>query len=276
MNLPLVSFLRLSLNAFTLVALSSSALLAQAADAPAAKEKTNERMLEMKSMIDGVRIEVTLRGRKEAAKLKETALLRTIETKGWGNEDGSLWVFEHDGFPVAMVELFARSKSSRWGHTMLAVSSDNLTGKVGDQRWTPASGNGVLFKPLPKAGKPGAKPRSRTIQMRQHARQFTVQPGVSVPNDVIKYRLLPQPVHRYKGHDVEDGAVFAFVRGESNPEALLFVQSKDEKWEFGFLRCSSDPLVAKLDKREVWRPQQVGLGTPNGSFWVTYRQLLRE
>ena len=174
----------------------------------------------MTSVIDGVRIGVTSKGKKEEAKRTKTALLRFFEANAWGNQDGSLWVFEHDGLPVAMIELWARGKSHRWGHTMLAISSDGLTGKAANNRWKPASGSGVVFKPVPKAKKPISNTNLRKAQMRQLARRFKADNGEPPKaSDAVNFRLLTEPIHRYRGGDVEDGAIFAFVRGETNPEA---------------------------------------------------------
>ena len=217
----------------------------------------------MTAMIDGVQMKVTSEERTEEATRKETALLRTIETKLSGFEDGSIWLFEHKGLPVAMVELWTSRKNPSWGHTLLAVTSDELTGTVGGNVWSPEAGNGVVFKPIPEADAPRSTPRLRKIQMRQYSRRFKVQ----------EFRLLTEPIHRYAGGDVEDGGIFAFVKGEANPEALVFLQSRGGKWEYGFLRCSSEGLTGTLDEDEVWRVKaaQGYVGSADQPFWVIRR-----
>lgn len=266
---------------FTIIALTTtlqlfaSTLYAQTATDTAEKtesaqqrERTAARMKEMTAMIGGVQVDVVSEGETAEAKRKEASLLRTIDTKLSGLEDGSIWVFQHNGLPVAMVELWAsRKTANHWGHTMLAVTSKEIVAKADGHRWAPKKGNGVAFKPLPMADAPQARPRLRKAQMRQYSRRFKVG----------KYRMLTEPIHRYQGGDVEDGGIFAFVRGQSNPEALLFLQSRDGKWEYGFLRCSSEALAAKLDEEEeVWRVKNVfktpeGIGAPDQAFWVLFR-----
>ena len=240
-------------------------------------EDVKARMKEMTQIIDGVRLEVTTDGQKKPSKRKKHALLRTIETSRnfGGSEDGSLWLFEHDGLPIAMVELWARNDSHNWGHTMLAVSSGKITGQVGsNNRWTPVPGRGVTFKAVPNAGKPRPQAKLRKAQMRQISRRFETNIEDPGQSDNQTFRLLTEPIHRYSGGDVEDGAIFAFVRGESNAEALLFLQGRDGQWEFGLLRCSSNELVARLDRREVWRAPQVPgwIGAAREPFWVVHRR----
>ena len=109
--------------------------------------------------------------------------------------------------------------------------------------------------------------------MRNIARRFTTNIEDPGQNDKQQFRLLTEPIHRYQGGDIQDGAIFAFVRGASNSEVLLFLQSRRAEWEYGFLRCSSNELVAQLEKKEVWNAPQVPgwIGEPNGPFWVFHR-----
>lgn len=258
------------------LAVLSSTLYAQSDD-----EKTTPRMKEMAAVIDGVQLQVTSKGRKEDAKRIEHALLRTIETTKNAvgrSEDGSLWLFEHGGVPVAIVELWATSGSHNWGHTLLAVTSDRLGGTAGSSRWSPQPNSGVTFKRLPKTSSPSAKSRLRQVQMRQIARRFKTNIEDPGRNDKQQFRLLSEPIHRYKGGDVDDGGIFAFVRGESNAEVLLFLQAKDGNWEYGLLRCSSNELVARLDRSEVWRAEQIPgwVGAADEPFWVVHRPFVPE
>ena len=243
-----------------------------------AQSESKERMAEMTSMIDRLKIEVEVDGKMQAAKRHPKALLRTIDRarKTSGNEDGSLWLWSHDGLPVAMVELWATTNigDHNWGHTMLAVSQNDIHGIAESRKWTPKSGMGVKFETVPKGGKPHKKAFGRKIQMRNIARRFTANIEDPGRNNRQQFRLMPEPIHRYQGGEIQDGAIFAFVRGTSNPEVLLFVRLHNGQWEYGFLRCSSNELVAQLDKAEIWKAPQVPgwVGNPEGPFWVFRRR----
>ena len=226
-------------------------------------------------MADAVTIEIDRDGNTVEAKRTAQALLRSIELgrRQSGKEDGSLWLWSHEGLPVALVELWAINDSHKWGHTMLAVSQERLRGIAKDTIWRPKAGNGVVFKPVPHSGEPHPKSFARKTQMRRMSRRFAANIEDPGRDDRQQFRLLPEPIHRYQGADVQDGAIFAFVRGTSNPEALLFLQSRQGQWEYGFLRCSSNELVAKLDGNEVWTAMQVPgwIGDSRESFWVFHR-----
>jgi hypothetical protein len=79
-------------------------------------------------------------------------------------------------------------------------------------------------------------------------------------------------VFRYLGEGLKDGAIYAFVRGESNAEVLLLVQARGNQWEYALVRCSSNELHATLDGNEVWTvPMAINWsGTPRDTFWVFY------
>ncbi len=237
-----------------------------------AQEKSKQRMAEMTSMIDEVSIEVEMDGEMHEAKRQPKALLRSIDlTRGSSrNEDGSLWLWSLDGVPVALVELHARNDSHVWGHTMLAVSRNRMKGVAKSNQWRPQRGTGVSFEPVPKTEKPHKKGFGRKVQMRNIARRIKTNIEDPGQQDKQQFRLMPEPIYRYQGREIQDGAIFAFVRGASNPEALLFVQSREDKWEYGFLRCSSNELVAQLDNDEVWRAGQVPgwVGSSDSPFWV--------
>ena len=175
------------------VLLSLTSNLYAQSDSDNESDKTKPRMEEMASVIDGVQLEVTTKGRKEKAKRIEHALLRTIETSKdvvGRSEDGSLWLFEHGGLPVAIVELWATSGSHNWGHTLLAVTRERLGGMAGGNRWTPGANAGVAFEPVPKASPPRPKPNLRQVQMRQISRRFKTNIEDPGRNDSQQFRLI--------------------------------------------------------------------------------------
>ncbi len=230
-----------------------------------------KRWQEMTSMIDQVSVFVVNDGKQAKAKRPDHALLRTIDNANTiSTEDGSLWLWTHEGLPVALVELHARARSSRWGFAMLNATNQKIEADVGTRKWTPPEKSGVIFTEVPEADPPKDSVAIRKVQMRAIARRFTT--NIVYREDRQQFRLLTEPIFRYKGNGIADGAIFAFVRGESNPEVLLFVEARDQKWTYGLLRCSSNKLIAKLDERQVWVAEQIPgwLGQPNEKFWVPY------
>ena len=246
------------------------AALTLASDSDLDSDGAKARMTEMTSMIDGVRIDVDVDGKLQAAKREPKALLRTIDIsrKNSGKEDGSLWLWSHDGMPVAMVELWAMNDSHNWGHTMLAVCQRELRGRAAPLTWIPRPQNGIRFKKVPKAGKPHGRPFGRKSQMRNIARRFKTNIEDPGQSNKQQFRLLTEPIHRYKGGDVEDGAIFAFVRGATNPEALLFNPVRVTE-QMGSIEPSQ--VFFMLDASE-----SMSIGNDNATRWDQAVNLIRD
>ena len=234
-----------------------------------AKQK-EARLAEMTAMVEAITVEVFEDGERVEATKSEFPVLRTIDsarTRG-GREDGSLWVWTHHGLPVAVVELFARDNSNVWGHSMILTSTKEVRSSRGQRIWAPQGE--FSFEPIPGAAKPRGRSVVRRVQSRNLARRFSAY--IVDQTDRRQFRLLQEPVFRYRGEDVDDGAIYAFVRGESNAEVLLLIQARKDRWEYALVRCSSNELHADLGDVEVW---QVDIatnwaGSPDGPFWVYY------
>jgi hypothetical protein len=249
-----------------LVALAFHSTLLADDDAEAKKA----RLAEMKAMAGQITMEVRGTDGSVDAKMIAAPVLRTIDSAKLNKraEDGSLWIWTHHGLPVAIVELFAAGQSHRWGHAMILTSSEEVTATRGQKVWRPQGE--FKFNSIPGAGMPSMKAAVRRIQSRRLARRFSAH--IVDGNDRQPFRLLPEPVYRYDGESGEDGAIYAFVRGETNPEALVLIQARNEKWECAAVRCSANEIHVDLDSKDYWMAEKAvnWSGTSADPFWVFY------
>lgn len=199
-----------------------------------------------------------------------TAAPYQLETKPllrWSNpvsgvEDGALWLWTHEGRPVATLDVFSVTQGRTWSHQWQSLSEvPFLCQHDGQVRWSPQS-PGSVFQPLPNAPKPALTAAGRLIQMRALARAFTVEDDFKTQFRGAEFnthelRLLAQPLYRYshEGAGIEDGALFAYVLGTAC-EALLMLEFRDQngrkEWHYGLTGQTCYEVRAKLNGNVVW------------------------
>ena len=182
----------------------------------------------------------------------------------WGNparngEDGAVFTWLKDGRPEVIASVFeypARGVVVR-KHALHSLSDQPVVAMFDNvEVWSPKT-SGVKFAAVSGAEPPDDNPRRRLSQMRELARQFSVE-MVDLRQDKSELRLMSQPLLRYepKGGDTKDGAIFAFAVG-TDPEALLLLEARRSgealRWEFAFARFHFVQLTARHEGREVWR-----------------------
>ncbi|MCI0360754.1 MAG: hypothetical protein L0211_19935 [Planctomycetaceae bacterium] len=182
----------------------------------------------------------------------------------WGNparngEDGAVFVWLKQGRPEVIGSVFeypARGVVVR-KHALHSLADQPITASFNDvEIWTPKAA-GVKFAAVPGAEPPADNPRRRLAQMRELARQFTVE-MVDLRESKSELRLMSQPLIRYepKAGATQDGAIFALAVG-TDPEALLLLEARKSedaaRWEYAFARFHFVLLSARHDGREVWR-----------------------
>ena len=182
----------------------------------------------------------------------------------WGNparngEDGAVFAWLKDGRPEVIGSVFefpARGVVVR-KHALHSLSDQPIIAMYDNvEVWSPKS-SGVKFTAVKGAEPPSDNPRRRLSQMRELARQFSVE-LIDLKDSKSKLRLMSQPLIRYepKSGGTQDGAIFAFAVG-TDPEALLLVESRKSagatRWEFGFARFHFVTLTARHEGHEVWR-----------------------
>jgi len=187
----------------------------------------------------------------------------------WGSaerngEDGGIFVWMNDGRPEVVGAIWSLYRKSTqqtvWRHGLQSLCERPVTATFESKLiWSPKT-PGVQFKALNEAEAPAANSAARLAQMRNLAREFTVeldeQSGGTTP-----LRLLTQPILRYEPRDgiAREGAIFAFSAG-NDPDALLLVEARDAehgpRWEFAFGRLHFVEIRAFRRGEQVWKVER--------------------
>jgi hypothetical protein len=176
------------------------------------------------------------------------------------DENGGVFVWMKDGRPEAIGAIWSLYRKATdqvvWRHGLQSLSQHPLTARFDSKTiWAPRK-PGIEFKPAGNAEVPADSPQRRLVQMRNLAREFTVeideQSGVT-----SQLRLLTQPIFRYQptAGPAKDGAIFALSAG-TDPDALLVLEARQSgeelRWEYAFGRLHFVALRAFRDGKEVW------------------------
>lgn len=201
---------------------------------------------------------ITRRGADVPLELSPKPLLHWANPARNG-EDGAVFVWLKDGRPEAIGSVFeypARGTVVR-KHAFHSLSEEPLAAEfAGVQIWAPKTA-GVKFAAVAGAEPPADTPRRRLSQMRDLARQFSLD-LVDLRQSKSELRLMTQPLVRYepKAGPAQDGAIFAFAIG-TDPEALLILESRRSgdsfRWEFAFARFHFVTITAEHDGKPVWK-----------------------
>jgi len=202
---------------------------------------------------------ITMRDAKESRlELSPQPLLHWANPARNG-EDGAVFVWLKDGRPEAIGSVFefpVRGSVVR-KHAFHSLSESPLLAQFEQvEVWAPKTA-GLKFAPVSDAEEPADTPRRRLSQMRDLARQFTLD-LVDIRESKSELRLLTQPLVRYepKAGRAQDGAIFAFAIG-TDPEALLLLESRKSgdthRWEFAFARFHFVTITARHNGAQVWK-----------------------
>jgi hypothetical protein len=170
---------------------------------------------------------------------------------------GNVFVWTDSGRP-AVVGSFLKwfSPHTHGADELHSLASGPLrVFKDKEQVWRPDK-RGVEWRPLDDPPAPGASAAIRLQQLRRLSRMFSCE-KTSREHETSPLRLLTQPVYRYSSpeHDVQDGAMFAFVLG-TDPEAFLIIEAIDAGgdvgWQYTVARMNSDKLVMRRGDELVW------------------------
>ncbi len=195
--------------------------------------------------------------RKQTLELQSKPLMRWTADGNYG----SVWVWTFANRPqiVGCVGSFRNGNDELEGfHEFHAMTSRPIPRvRIGsDYVWEPNQA-GPTPLPVEGAAPPAATHRLRLLQMRQLAREFTVE--MKSEAKLSQLRLAPTPIYVYEGTggDVIDGALFSYLWDVgTDPEALLLLESRrtpgGDKWEFVPLRFSWRDLTMKHNDKVVW------------------------
>jgi hypothetical protein len=196
--------------------------------------------------------------------------------------DATLWCFEQDGRPAALLKIEKYATAPRnqpWLYCLASLSTELIRADWSDGRQFVARKPGLTLRALPDAPRPADSPAARLSQMKQIARRFTatiVQDAKRNQRDAM--RLLPQPIYRYASPQqaVVDGAVFGLTATGTNPDLLLAIELHDKPagaaaWHYGLAGMTSGGLTVRLDDAEVWTaPFTAGQQAPFDT-WLWFR-----
>ena len=176
---------------------------------------------------------------------------------------GNVFVWTDAGRPAAVGSFLKWFSPHTHGsdelHSLAGGPLRVTKGKV--MVWRPDKA-GVKWRPLDDAPAPGASSAIRLQQLRRLAREFSCE-KTDRENETSPLRLLTQPVYRYSSpeHDVQDGAMFAFVLG-TDPEAFLLIEANGESgWQYAVARMNSEKLVMRRGDEVVWETELLAWAT---------------
>ncbi len=177
-----------------------------------------------------------------------------------GEVYGNVYVWTDHGRPEVVGAIFDFRSEDRMDSEFHFLASAGTVGHRDGRQFLNPGRAGVEFRPVPEAPVPAAAAAGRLRQMRELAREFTVERDH--PQQKREFmRMLTQPIYRYSSTtaDVVDGAMFVFVEG-TDPEAfLLFEATGAEKpiWRYAFARMNLVEFWGRHRNELVWHVDPV-------------------
>jgi len=231
------------------------------------------RMRQMAQCARELKIVETIDGSEVRAELVEKPVLRWNDAPR-DHPDGSLWIWESRGRPVAILEIYPKPiddpRISHCGHSLSTAPT-----KISSARGVSFSATdpGVAFTVVSDAPTPADTETARSRQFKEIARRFSAH-EYWLPGDTrYELRLLTQPVHRYQSRDagILSGAVFVFCHS-TNPETAMLIELAKEgaaapKWRFALARIGHAEFHVLLDDKEVWTVPRADRVPASDAYW---------
>src|SRR5438552_5677213 len=142
-----------------------------------------------------------------------------------GEVYGDVFVWTHDGRPEVIGAVFDFRSEDKFDSELHTLARGGVSGwREGREFWHPER-PGVQFAKLPDGPEPATTAAGRLRQMREIARQFTVERD-HPEQGKGEMRLLTQPLYRYESREAKvlDGALFVFAEG-TDPETFLLLEA---------------------------------------------------
>ena len=138
--------------------------------------------------------------------------------------------------------------------------------EIGTVRTWESRKPGVVPTPIADAEDPADTEKKRLLQMRNLAREFSVQ--MLANKKTHQLRLTPTPLYRFQSTnpDVLDGALFSFLWDNgTDPEFLLLLEARQTsdgpRWHYSPARFTWREVWLTRDNKELWR------GAEHNEFW---------
>ena len=174
-----------------------------------------------------------------------------------GAADGGLFLWEHEGRPVALACIYRSTDNIRWDHEFQTLSDLQITAiRANRIAWQPPAS--ARFKVVPKVAPPSEPVAARRREAGEISRRFSVRllgwGDVNRKNDEL--RLQDNPVHRWGDPNgpVVDGRMFLFGEATDPELALLLEAHRDGAkfvWKYAVARVTSAELSVRFDDQEV-------------------------
>jgi hypothetical protein len=200
---------------------------------------------------------------------KDGAILQLNEKSlfNWTNpvrqqERGAIYVWLHDGRPLAIGSLFTYEINGKVHdkHEFHSLATGPLRATFdGTLAWAPQQA-GINWHDFEQAPAPANGHVARLLQMRQLSRNFRAE-LVDLQDQKNQLRLAPRPLFEYSAPKagIVDGVIFSFVVA-TDPEVLLLVEAFDEDrdgtrktgFRYAFARFHYWYVAAFEGDRKVW------------------------
>ncbi len=269
-----------------LVALALSGADPAAADKPATAEQQLIDRLHALNLTEARKWDLfTDQSEKSQARLVERPVyLWTNPLPTYGFQYGSVFVWLHDGRPLAIASIFGHPigpGKRRLTHEFHSLTPTILSAHCKDDEanvWAPKAG--VALQPLPGAPAPDKSAARRLIQIRSLAREFSGH-IIDWRKERWELRLLGQPLFRYdkpQGEIIDEALLALVTNAGTDPEVLLLLEARDDGWHYALLRfCDASAWVKHKDK-EVWSAvrdrENVQLHNPDHTYQVFPKQTI--
>jgi hypothetical protein len=264
--------------ALAIVLLVSGAL--SAAPEPnekAAVEDETELQQAARKMAESVRLSALVDGKALELELVPHPVLRFGDIPR-ANDKGSVWIWQRQGRPQALMELYRNADGRSWVHVIHSLAAEALRGDFGPgaPAWNPPAA-GIKWNAFPAAPEPADRPAVRARQMKDLSQKFTAHEFWDPNNSRYELRLLVQPAHKYSD-DREgpvDGAVFLLCH-ETNPEVVLLIEAAPEsdggaRYRYALARLGHAELHVAFDEKEVWEQPRIANATPRDAYFLVLK-----
>jgi hypothetical protein len=237
-----------------LVCLLTSVANAVEPDPAAAESVRQQRLEQMKGLIDEVSLGTDDPSPLELKRL-DRPILRYTNPLTDSIEEGALFLWMAGKRPVAAVSPSFRGTTIFWELSSLSDTPLKLI-RNGVVVWQPPSSSRKSEK-FAEAPVPAPAAAGRLVQMRALARRFQVRELRR--EQWQEGRLLSQPLHRWEDSSsgVIDGALFGYAE-TTDPELLLVIEARQESdakqatWHFVLAKMTSSPMTVNLDEKQIW------------------------
>jgi hypothetical protein len=177
-------------------------------------------------------------------------------------EMATLWVWQDDGRPVALVkvEAYGRKDGTKWLYCFASTSTGLVDAKWPDDRRFQAKKAGIEWASL-KGPAPHETAAGRLRQMKELFGRFTTTSRDDALKTMDELRPLARPLHEYTSpkHGVAQGILCGFAANGTNPDVIVAIEAVDaddggvpKSWRFGVIGMTAAGISVKIDKTEVY------------------------